>query len=104
MAQATGSPANIATSLLLVSVLSLGLVYLVPYMTSSLSKFPGPLLACKFKASYSAELMRADFFLNSLVKSLADVLCLPWLHAYGHSENARKVWASGQIGSELYRS
>lgn len=45
----TGSPANTVAFFLLLPILSLGLVYLVSYMTSSLNKFPGPPLACTSK-------------------------------------------------------
>lgn len=55
--QAKNSPANMAACLVLLPLLSLGLVYVVAYMTSSLSNFPGPPLAGKSKQATEMHLI-----------------------------------------------
>lgn len=57
MERVNNSPANMAACLVLLPVLSLGLVYLVTYMTSSLSAFPGPPLAGKSKQATEVHLI-----------------------------------------------
>lgn len=38
-----------------------------------------------------------------MVESVANVLCLRWIHSYYYSQDAQKVWTSSPYGSELSR-